>query len=145
MSEIGTTTTTTAADAPIVGTTGSSVERKTGGTLGKDDFLKLMVAQMKQMDPLAEGGSDPSKSMETMTQFSILEQLTNLAASNTELKAQQATSNAVSLIGKTVTYTTETGDPAVGVVESVQTVKGANSLTIGGKAGINPADVLEVK
>ena len=42
--------------------------------------------------------------MAQMTQFSILEQLTNLSKSNEELAAQTKTSSTVGLIGKTVTY-----------------------------------------
>src|SRR5688572_18900668 len=115
------TNTTAGAAESITGTTGNSIDRKTGGTLGKDDFLKLMVAQMSQMDPLAEGGNDPSKSMETMTQFSILEQLTNLTKSNENLSALTSNQSAVALIGKTVTYSNDAGEPVTGKVESVQT------------------------
>jgi flagellar basal-body rod modification protein FlgD len=120
--------------------TGSAnqVARNTGGTLGKDDFLKLLVGQMKNMDPLAEGGSDPSQSMAQMTQFSMLEQLTNLSEST---KA----SSTLGLIGHTVTYSQKDGTTLEGVVESVQTVDGKRSLTIGGQGGINPDMVLEVR
>jgi flagellar basal-body rod modification protein FlgD len=129
-------TSTGAADA----LTGSAnqVTRNTGGSLGKDDFLKLLVGQMKNMDPLGAGNSDPSQSMAQMTQFSILEQLTNLSEST---KA----SSTLGLIGRTVTYSQKDGVPAEGIVESVQTVDGKRTLTIGGKGGINPDMVLEVR
>src|SRR4051812_4150191 len=85
--------------------TGSAnqVTRTANATLGKDDFLKLLVGQMKNMDPLAEGGSDPSQSMAQMTQFSMLEQLTNLSEST---KA----SSTLGLIGHTVTYSQTNGN-----------------------------------
>lgn len=149
------TTTATTSDTPYIPPTGdadkisgsgNAVDRKTGGTLGKDDFLKLMVKQMTSMDPLAEGGSDPSKMMETMTQFSILEQLTNLTATSTAAANQSQTQSAVSLIGKTVTYPdATTGEPKTGVVSSVQTADGKSTLTVGDDNGIDPADILEVK
>src|SRR3954466_4144168 len=87
---------TTAAD--VLNSSPSQVTRTTGGTLGKDDFLKLLVGQMKNMDPLSQDNKDPSESMAQMTQFSILEQLQNLTASTKQ-------SSTFGLIGRTVTYT----------------------------------------
>ena len=125
---------TTAAEA-IKNTT--EVTRNTGGTLGKDDFLKLLVGQMKNMDPLGAANSDPSQSIAQMTQFSMLEQLTNLTKSN-EL------SSAFGLIGKDVTYRDAAAGTAEGTVESVQNVDGKISLTIGGQGGIDPTTILQV-
>jgi flagellar basal-body rod modification protein FlgD len=116
---------------------GSTVQRKTGGTLGKDDFLKLLVGQMKNMDPLG-AGKDPSDSMQQMTQFSMLEQLTNLTTST-------KMSSTLGLIGHTVTYSHPDGSSAEGPVESVQTVDGKTTLTVGGSGGISPDRVLQVR
>jgi flagellar basal-body rod modification protein FlgD len=127
------------------GTKGNSATRATGGTLGKDDFLKLMVAQMANMDPLASDSSDPSKSTEQMTQFSILEQLTNLNSGLSSLATQGSTAQSVALIGHNVTFSDDNGTPTTGKVESVQTAGGKNTLTIDGHAGIDPGRVIEVK
>ena len=134
---------TTAAD--VLTGSATNTTRTANSSLGKDDFLKLLVGQMKNMDPLAEGGSDPSQSMAQMTQYSILEQLQNLSASTKQ-------SSTFGLIGKTVTYTetdsSETGSATVrnveGVVDSVQNVGGKLTLTVGGKGGIDPDKVLQV-
>ena len=123
---------------------GTNVTRNTGGTLGKDDFLKLLVGQMKNMDPLGEG-KDPTDSMAQMTQYSILEQLTNLSQANQQLAAQTKTASNIALIGKTVTYSQADGAPVSGKVEQVTTVGGKVSLTIDGKAGIDPDTVIEVR
>jgi flagellar basal-body rod modification protein FlgD len=135
----GTTTTDALTGSP------NSVTRTANSTLGKDDFLKLLVGQMKNMDPLAEGGSDPSQSMAQMTQYSILEQLTNLSESNKALAAQTKLSSTIGLIGRTVSYSKADGTPAEGVVEKVETAGGKVTLTIGGTPGINPDNVLEVR
>jgi flagellar basal-body rod modification protein FlgD len=115
----------------------NTVQRNTGGTLGKDEFLKLLVGQMKNMDPLG-AGKDPTDSMQQMTQFSILEQLTNMSTST-------KMSSTLSLIGHTVTYSNTDGTSSEGPVESVQTVDGKTTITVGGKGGINPDRVLQVR
>jgi flagellar basal-body rod modification protein FlgD len=124
---------------------GSSVTRNTGGTLGKDDFLKLLVGQMKNMDPLGAGNSDPSQSMAQMTQYSILEQLTNLSESNKALAEQTKLSSTIGLIGRTVSYSKDDGTSAEGVVEKVETAGDKVTLTIAGTPGIDPERVLEVR
>ena len=74
-----------------------------GASLGKNDFLKLLVAQLEHQDPLA-----PQEGQEfaaQLAQFSSLEQLTNI---NDNLQTSQAydlalsNSSMVNLIGKSV-------------------------------------------
>ena len=72
-------------------------------TTNKDLFLKLLVAQLKNQDPL--NTSDPDKFTQQLTQFGQLEQLQNLNTSFGSLKTQQLSidkSQAVSYIGKRV-------------------------------------------
>jgi flagellar basal-body rod modification protein FlgD len=132
---------TTATD-PLAGSTPT---RTASSTLGKDDFLKLLVGQMKNMDPLGAGNSDPSQSMAQMTQYSILEQLQNMSKSNEALAAQTKLNSTISLIGRTVSYAGADGAPVEGVVEKVETAGDKVTLTIGGKPGIDPDAVLEVR
>ena len=136
---------TSPTDADKLTSSSTSATRNTGGTLGKDDFLKLLVGQMKNMDPLGAGDKDPSDSMAQMTQYSILEQITNLTNTNKELAAQTKLSSTIALIGRTVSYSQENGTPVEGTVEKVETAGDKVTLTIGGKPGINPDDVLEVR
>ena len=123
----------------------NAATRTPSSSLGKDDFLKLLVGQMKNMDPLGEGSNDPSQSMAQMTQYSILEQLTNLSKANEQLAAQTKTASNIALIGKNVTYSNEAGEPVQGTVEKVETAGDKVTLTIGGKPGINPDAVLQVR
>lgn len=69
----------------------------------KDQFLKLLLAQLKNQDPLQP--PDASKFTEDMTQFGQLEQLFNLNESLGKMNASQMNADrtqAVSLIGKQV-------------------------------------------
>ena len=126
---------TTAADA-LTGSP-SSVTRTANSSLGKDDFLKLLVGQMKNMDPLGQG-KDPSDSMAQMTQYSMLEQMQNINAATQR-------SSTIGLIGHTVSYTQADGSTVEGTVDQVTTVGGKLALTIGGKGGIDPDTVIEVR
>jgi flagellar basal-body rod modification protein FlgD len=113
------------------------------GILGKDDFLKLLIGQLQNQDPLSPG--DPTEQMGQMTQFSILEQISNLAQAQQATAANDYDQQAIALIGKTVTYTRSDGTPASGVVEQVTFSPTGPALTIGGERGIPPVAVTEVR
>jgi flagellar basal-body rod modification protein FlgD len=133
---------TNAANAASLATGGASAT-KASSTLDKDGFLKLFVAQMQHQDPSSP--QDPNQSTEQMTQFSMLEQITNMASANSKIATSLQTSSAVGLIGRTVTYIGADGVTQTGKVERVATSKdGQASLTIAGKAGIDPTSISEV-
>ncbi|MCU7491406.1 MAG: flagellar hook assembly protein FlgD [Bacteroidota bacterium] len=92
-------------------TTGSSGTVKNTGTgknvLGKDDFMKLMISQLKYQDPL--NPMDGTQFSAQLAQFSSLEQLTNMNDSlNQSIQANylltQSVNNTMSasLIGKDI-------------------------------------------
>ena len=89
-------------------------------SLGKDDFLQILVAQLQAQDPLApmEGQEFASQ----LAQFSSLEQLTNV---NSNLEASQAfdlalsNNSTIALIGKTVDAPGKSIDLKAGEVESL--------------------------
>jgi flagellar basal-body rod modification protein FlgD len=121
----------------------TQAQNSTAGTLGKDDFLKLFVAQLQNQDP-SGGGMDPSQSMSQMAQFSEVEQITNLVTQTTQVAQSTTLSSAVGLIGKTVTYSDKTG-VHTGAVEKVNTsAKGAPTLTVAGVANVDPSTITQV-
>ncbi len=67
--------------------------RKTGGDLGKNDFLNLLVTQLRYQDPLEP--TDDKEFIAQMAQFSALEQMQNM-------NGVMSNSQAFSLIGKDV-------------------------------------------
>ena len=127
-------------------TTAATQTTNKNATLGKDDFLKLMVAQMQNMDPMSSSSSDPSQSVQQMTQFSILEQLTNLTSSQQTLTSGEEENQAVSLLGKTVDYTADDSSKVTGTVQKVDfSSDGSIKLTIDGVTGISPSKITGVK
>lgn len=73
--------------------------------LGKDDFLKLLITQLKHQDPT--NPMNDTEFVAQMTSFSILEQLTNMKGSLNQLVEQNKQSQWLSfhqLIGQDVTW-----------------------------------------
>ena len=114
-----------------------------GGKMGKDEFLKLLVAQLKSQDPMSAVSNE--EIMGQMTQLSMVEQVTNLTKANEQLVSRMQTSQALSLIGHKVSYATEDGALATGTVDKVVFDKGEPTLTVDGVSGIDPANVSEVE
>src|SRR3954465_373737 len=123
--------------------TGSSAVSNKNATLDKDGFLKLFVAQLQHQDPSSP--MDSNESMQQMSSFSMVEQITNMASTSDKIAKSLNTSSAVGLIGRTVTYIDANGVQQTGQVERVATsTDGSASLTIAGIAGIDPSSISEV-
>lgn len=100
----------------IIASTSKQTSERNTGNLGKDDFLNLLVTQLRYQDPL-----NPTQDKEfvaQMAQFSSLEQMQNMNKSISQ-------SQAFSLIGKYVkANTTDAATKAVKAVEGkVSSVK----------------------
>jgi flagellar basal-body rod modification protein FlgD len=121
----------------VSGTTGTTYTKPTTTVdrpdqMGKDTFLKLLVAQMKYQDP-----ANPASSSEFMAQtatFTQVEKLEEIAAQNASLLALQRSSSAGALVGRTVAYTDESGATKTGAVSSVRlgTDKTEATAVVGG-------------
>ena len=106
-------TVTDAIDGTVTKATDSS-------ELGKDAFMQLLVAQIKNQDPL--NPTDSSESIAQMAQFSSLEQMQNLNTTMTNIYNYQTTNTLVSnaaLIGKTVTALGSEGNTVTGKINAV--------------------------
>ena len=110
--------------------------------MGKDDFLKIFVAQMRHQDPSKP--MDDTAFMGQMASFSTLEQISNMAKSSDVVGQNLAQSNAVGLIGRTVSYKGADGTVQSGTVEKVSTAEGKAQLTVGGVDGVDPTKVTQV-
>ena len=111
-------------------------------TMDKDGFMKLLVAQLKHQDP--SNPTDMNGMTAQMTQFGILEQLTNMTKTSEATKSSLERTHAVELLGRTVSYKDAAGAIVEGIVEKVDTSKTSPTLTIAGKAGIDPKALVSV-
>ncbi|MBD5427435.1 MAG: flagellar hook assembly protein FlgD [Treponemataceae bacterium] len=90
--------------------------RTSSNKLGKDDFLKLLVTQLSNQDPLSP--MENTEFIAQMAQFSSLEQMTNMSNNFERLSTLMNTTAATETIGRAVEI--EMGDTTtIGVVEAV--------------------------
>src|SRR5688572_18448120 len=132
------------ASDPLAGAAGASES-----ALGKDAFMRLLVSQLRNQDPMAPAGNE--EMLAQLAQFSSLEQMTELndnivglavLQQSNALMSQLTSSSA--LIGQEVRYTDpDSGDALWGKVASVKIEEGLAVLNIGGK-DVPLANVLEV-
>ncbi len=105
------------------------VTTEANGKLGKQDFLAMLIAQMKYQDPL--NPLDNSQMIAQMASFSQLEQSLAMTEGLTQLQA-------VSMLGKMVTAMGTDGTPFAGIVRHVSANGDMPILTL---AAPDPADV----
>ena len=105
----------------------SAVTTATNDTLGKDAFLKLLIAELSNQDPL-----NPMEDREFISQmatFSSLEQMQNMNKT-LETMAEANKFSAVSYVGKAVAFTKGEGEDATQTVAVVRAVWFDNGKTI---------------
>lgn len=117
--------------------TGAASSAGAGQAMGKDAFMKLLVNQIKNQDPMAP--TDNQQFIAQLAQFSSLEQMTTMNENivglavlqqNNALLDQLTSSSA--LIGQHVTWADPTtGQTQDGVVSSVKLVDGLAVLRVG--------------
>lgn len=102
--------------------TAQTQKKNDGGELGKNDFLQLLVTQLRYQDPMAP--MEDKEFIAQMAQFSSLEQMQNL---NSSMLMTQASS----MIGKKVSWSDGSTNGLSGKVSAVKLVDGQPRLVIG--------------
>lgn len=99
--------------------------------LGKDEFLRLMMAQLQAQDPTAPQSSEAFVAQ--LAQFSSVEQLTGLNSMMESLLVAQAANNQTQiagLVGKDVVYTTDAITLGVDGATPVRVTPEANAADV---------------
>ena len=110
-------------------------------TLGQNDFLKLLVAQMTTQDPLNPKADTDFAAQ--MAQFTSLEQTKLMEKNIAGLRDQQELLQASSLLGRTVQIQTGKTTSVTGVVSAVQVTEGTPTIVVNGR-GYDLSDLLNI-
>ena len=97
-------------------------------TLNQDDFLKLVLAQLTNQDPL-----NPQKDTEfiaQMTQFSALEQSKSMQQDIAKLQTDQQFLQANSMLGRAVTLQDDQGNLVHGIVTAIDVQAGTPQIVV---------------
>ena len=104
-------------------------ESQNSADLGKDDFMKLMMAQLRHQDPMKP--MDDQAFIAQVAQFNSLDQMTKLNETITAMFGAQQLAEASGMIGRFVTALGPDGEDVSGVITSVSVEKGTSKLHIG--------------
>ncbi len=116
-----------------------SLDGTTGG-LGKDDFMKLLLVQMGNQDPLKP--MEDKEFIAQLAQFNSLEQMQQVNKSISNLVAAQAVTQASGLLGRQVQASGINGI-VTGEVRAITISGGTPTLRVGSEE-IGLADILRV-
>ncbi len=128
-----------------IGTTGDASITRQVRELDKDAFLKLLIAQLRNQDPM-----NPIEDKDFIAQlatFSSLEQMQKLNTANEKAGQSQAAAQAVALIGRQVDFASVDFDmPMYGEVTSVVFEGGAPLLRVAlpGSSGETAPRVVQI-
>ncbi len=102
---------------------GSTTPAGMNGLLDPNEFLSLLVDNLKYQDPL-----DPTSSADLLTQLASLSQV----QTQQQIAETDQTSAAANLIGDTVTGSDAAGKPVKGVVSGFALTSNGPTLDVGG-------------
>jgi len=115
-----------------ISTASDTADRIPSKTLTQEDFLKLLVAQLKTQDPL-----NPMKDTEfigQMVQFSVLEQNKTMQTTMASMNSTQQIIQANSMLGRIVQVQEEDGTISSGAVSSIVFDQNTPLIMVNGKA-----------
>ena len=111
-------------------TTGPTTGAAASSELDQDTFLKLMVAQLRNQDPM--NPTDSSQFLAQTAQFTSLEKLGQVAERSEQAYAAQMAFGASGMVGKTVSYRDADGAQVTGTVGSVRFGPAGPTLDVNG-------------
>ena len=116
---------------PYYGAQSDALARIPSKTLTQNDFLKLLVAQMTQQDPL--NAKSDIEMIPQMVSFTQLEQSKSMQSDIASLRTEQRLLQANSLLGRTVGIQDGSATGITGQVTAVHMEEGTPKLVVNGK------------
>lgn len=145
----------TTIDTSLLYSSVQAKSREVKNTLGKDDFLKLLITQLQHQDP-----TNPMQDTDYIAQmatFSELEQMSNMSKAMEEFVEGQQQNQMVAysqFVGKKITYhqvvegTAENDQPTIvegnGIVSSIKFKEGTVQFVLEDGTKLSPANVSSV-
>jgi flagellar basal-body rod modification protein FlgD len=125
-------TSSTAASTSTTGTNRrTSAALSAAAGMGKDDFMQLLIAQLKNQDPMKP--MDDKEFITQLAQFSSLETMEKMTQQIEALTGSQMLVQAATLIGKQVTAKLETGEIVTGTISQVKMISGQPTAVVNGR------------
>lgn len=128
----------------VSGASGSSTSQKTEQALrdvNMDDFLKLMIAELQNQDPL--NPMDNAQMLQQISQIREIGATDKLSETLSAVQLGQTLSTASALIGKQVKGLDDNNQQIQGLVERVTIKDGKPSLQVGEKS-VSLSNVSEI-
>ena len=110
------------------GDPGDQNSRVANKVLGQDDFLQLLVTQMRNQDPMAP--MQDTEFIAQMAQFTSLEQSRKMSEDMAEMRSQTSFQQGVGLLNQQVTVKAGEEAPLTGIVTELKMVEGEPQLLI---------------
>ena len=115
----------------FTGAAPDKLERLPMKTLGQDEFLELLVTQMRNQDPMKPVAD--TEFIAQMAQFSNLEQTKEMSGDISQLRQSGAFTQAAALMGKQVSLLSGENTFTKGIVTDLAVKDGEVRLIINGK------------
>ena len=90
--------------------------------LGQDDFLQLLVTQMRNQDPMSPMAD--TEFIAQMAQFTTLEQSRQMGEDMAQMRSQTRFQQGVGLLNQQVTVKVGEGDSITGIVTELKMIEG---------------------
>ena len=127
----------------------NTATKEVNNSLGKDEFLKFLVAQLKNQDPMSP--MQDADFIAQLAQFSSLEQMSNMAtsvealrASMTMLYSQSLLTQGAALIGKEAVGIDSKGAEISGRITSVSWLNNSLAVMVGNTL-LSLENIMEIK
>lgn len=130
-----------------IGTVAESSDLLLNTGIGQEDFLRILLAQLRFQDPLKP--VDNQQFVAQLAQFSALELSRQQSERIDQLADIQATDQSIALLGRTVEIGGATGGSTVGKVTAISITSGEPRLTIDANGttfvDLRPSDVVLIR